>query len=111
MTWTVRSRWIICGGSDVLFSDHNRRGVCHNIAYRAFHLGPVGVPRFVGWTYFCPNFLGKCKPLEWAVCHTSNPAGSVACVHCSNPMGSVDRFDDATALDVPFNRDEGPDGS
>ena len=50
-------------------------------------------------------------PLECAVCHTSNPPGSLACVNCSNPMHSVDRFDGATAVEVPFDRDEASDGS
>src|ERR1035441_7976543 len=50
-------------------------------------------------------------PLECAVCHTSNPPGSLACVNCSNPMHSVDRFDGATAVEVPFGRDEASVGS
>ena len=43
--------------------------------------------------------------LECPVCRTSNPPGSLACVHCSNPMGSVDRFDQSTTADVPIDHD------
>jgi serine/threonine protein kinase/tetratricopeptide (TPR) repeat protein len=49
-------------------------------------------------------------PLECAVCHTSNPPGSLACLKCSNPIDSVSPFDQSTAADVPRDA-EGPGGS
>src|SRR5579871_222913 len=48
-------------------------------------------------------------PLECPVCRTSNPPGSVACIHCSNPIDVLGRFDDSTTTpDVKIEGDRAP---
>src|SRR5579864_4371369 len=68
--------------------------LCNNLLYRAkcaVWEGPVGAaPQSSGSPAAGPISLWPTMPLECPVCHTSNPPGSVACVHCSNPMESPD---------------------
>jgi serine/threonine protein kinase/tetratricopeptide (TPR) repeat protein len=76
--------------------------LCHNLLYRAKRAvwdGPVAAPPESSEGPAAGSVsLGQTMPIECPVCHTSNPPGSISCVHCSNPIESSDALE---AFDGP----------
>src|SRR5271165_2023474 len=94
------------------------RRVCHNLVYlakrRLWDWPVAAVPDSSGGPSIGLISLGQTMELECPVCRTSNPPGSIACVHCSNPIEGAEggsRFDGPTDAGVAVQRARAPGGA